>query len=213
MNDDKTVWLGMATLLVVWLAPLIAAAFIFRRKGYSPHWTWFGIVPFVGLIVLVIAIFLGPRAKSVEMSSQAVEPQGSIAATNAYRKGMKELGRGLIVLDVVQSLIMAIPSLPAADRSVLAILAAMDIILGVFAVRLHIWVNYVVGILALAFVIITSVRMALASQIPRDKRDMESSFICFSLIIPAALLYYAVNNLQKYKRVQASLRHQPQEQL
>ncbi|GIW93946.1 MAG: hypothetical protein KatS3mg110_1987 [Pirellulaceae bacterium] len=61
MSVDLQTVFGITVLVAIWLGPILLAAWIFSRKGYSPHWTWFGVVPLVGMVVLCTALLLPYR--------------------------------------------------------------------------------------------------------------------------------------------------------
>jgi hypothetical protein len=119
MNKNIADIVIAAILIAVWLLPLLIGARVFRRKGYSPTWMWIGtllcvvcavfyallvhelkwlgILPFVGLIALSVALILRPRPKALEAFS-ADKPAQAAAAYGRYQTGMRQLGNGLIVL-------------------------------------------------------------------------------------------------------------------
>ncbi len=50
-----------ASFLVGWVAPIVLGVIMFQRKGYSPHWMWFGVHPLTGWIAALIAVFIQQR--------------------------------------------------------------------------------------------------------------------------------------------------------
>jgi hypothetical protein len=71
-GEPGELFIGIAAAVALWLAPPLLGAWTFRRKGYSPHWTWFGILPLVGLVVLCVALILPswmPRAHAPVITS------------------------------------------------------------------------------------------------------------------------------------------------
>jgi hypothetical protein len=60
-GDSAKMLIAIAVSVAIWLAPLFLGAWALRSKGYSSHWTWFGILPLVGLVVLCVALLLPSR--------------------------------------------------------------------------------------------------------------------------------------------------------
>jgi hypothetical protein len=52
-----------AVIIGGWIAPIVLGVIMFQRKGYSPHWMWFGIHPFTGWIAALVAVVLRKRAQ------------------------------------------------------------------------------------------------------------------------------------------------------
>jgi hypothetical protein len=204
LNRLLGILIPLVFLVVFWLVPILLGASILKRKGYSLRWVLFGILPIVAWLVLLVAVLLAVRpettgASSIQKGEQGWQ-EGDLAslAFAQYEKGMKELGNGLIVLGVFQAIVGAVP-LTANPSIMLGLvignMVALNIFLGVFARKLHAWVNYVVAFLAcvlLAFNLIN-----LFSEQPNSGSGIAD---CVSYIIPAALLYYSVNNIQKLIR-------------
>jgi hypothetical protein len=74
MGQYAAIFFAILISLVLWLAPIFLAAWMFKRKGYSPHWTWFGIVPLVGLIVLCICLLLPDKRSKFDALGPASQP-------------------------------------------------------------------------------------------------------------------------------------------
>jgi uncharacterized membrane protein YhaH (DUF805 family) len=202
MNENHSEVLGLAFLAVIWLGPILYAAWIFKKKGRSPHWTWFGLVPIVGLIVLLVALLLNPKQEAVRPDSSLM-PVASMDPHARYRKRMRELGNGLIALAVFEAigavLIINDPRSVFSLRLVFGLLPVAILTLGILARRLHAWVNYVVAVLGCLGLVLTVMQMG--TPPPPDQTRIPSAPFgsCFGLIIAAALLYYAINNLQKLR--------------
>jgi hypothetical protein len=132
-------------------------------------------------------------------------PQGEMALAQ-YKKGMKDLGNGLIALGVFQTLVTVI-TLALRPRAwslfviIGGMLAATDIGLGILARMMHAWVNYVVATLALLLLTMNLAFMGSNPNVPNPGSNLGS---CFAIVILAALLYYSINNLQKLRRAKAA---------
>ncbi|MFC1597358.1 hypothetical protein ACFL5Q_05390 [Planctomycetota bacterium] len=77
MSETTAGLLVLGIGIVIWLAPIPVAAWMFRRKGYSPHWAWFGILPLAcvaGGLVLCVAILLPGRTPETRASVTARQP-------------------------------------------------------------------------------------------------------------------------------------------
>jgi hypothetical protein len=204
--------------VVFWLVPILLGAWMLQRKGYSPRWMLFGILPIVGWLVLLVAVLLAVRPETPEVSSileggqnwqedepvsqegeQAMQVREQVSVAFAqYEKGMKELGNGLIVLGVMQALVGAgfMAFSPSIILGLVIVnLAFLNIYLGVFARKLHAWVNYVVAVLACLLLALN-----LINQLSEQSKPGSSLACCGGFVIPAALLYYSVNNIQKLIR-------------
>jgi hypothetical protein len=44
-----------------YIAPIMIGVTLFQRKGYSPHWMWFGIHPIGGWVAALVAVCLQKR--------------------------------------------------------------------------------------------------------------------------------------------------------
>jgi hypothetical protein len=213
------VFIPLVVLVVFWLVPILLGAWMLQRKGYSPRWMLFGILPIVGWLVLLVAVLLAVRPETPEASSileggqnwqedepvsqegeQAMQVREQVSVAFAqYEKGMKELGNGLIVLGVLQALVGAglMAFSPAIILGLVIVnITALNIYLGVFARKLHAWVNYVVAVLAC--VLLAHHLINLFSEEPNP--GFFYLVCCVRFVIPAALLYYSVNNIQKLSR-------------
>jgi hypothetical protein len=75
-------------LAVFWLAPPLAAAWLFKRKGYSANWAWSAVVPIVGLVVVCIPLLLAdrtaPAPDSAPASATATQPRAANSVTPAF---------------------------------------------------------------------------------------------------------------------------------
>ncbi len=53
--------LSLAIIAVAWVIPITVGIRNFRRKGYSPHWMWFGIHPLFGYIAMIVSLSIAPQ--------------------------------------------------------------------------------------------------------------------------------------------------------
>jgi hypothetical protein len=202
MNDHTNALLGLAIFGVIWAGAIVGAAWLFWKKGYSPHYAWFAIVPVVGLIVLAVALLVPVRHAKTGILTAAASPSDPSPLRARYEKGMRELGNGLIGLGVLTGFAAVLVFTGKQDRDpetavILATFAAAYIVLGWFARRLHAWVNYVVVVLACFDLGASLLTMAKIGQNPQTGLPGSSLGVCLGLIIAAALFYYSINNLQK----------------
>jgi hypothetical protein len=207
MSENLEALLGFAIFAVIWLAPIPLGAWMLKRKRYSPHWAWCGILPFAGLVVILVAICLSTRTEKLPAASTQQAEDASQAHAQ-YQKGMRELGNGLIAFGMFQALVTAIV-LAVDPVIVLGLIigttAALNIVLGLFARRLHAWVNYVVAVLACVILALNLVNLSIIGQEPDQPNPGSPLGVCFGFIIAAALLYYSVNNMQKLRRAKAAV--------
>jgi hypothetical protein len=75
MGQYVAIFFAILINLVLWLGPIPLGAWMFKRKGYSPHWAWFGILPLVGLIVLCIGLLLPDRRPKCAAVTAASPPR------------------------------------------------------------------------------------------------------------------------------------------
>jgi len=206
MNDDRGALIGLGILAIIWIAPIPVGMWIFRRKGYSHHWAWFGILPFVGLVVLLVACLLAPRLKPA--GTQGGESAERVAAAWAqYRKGMKELGNGLILLAILQAIAAVLLLVAGAERvlvSIVGIMAVINAISGVFARLLHGWVNYVVALLGGVLIALNFLNLSAIGGNPDHAPPGSQLGGCFGFVIAAAFFYYSIKNLHSLSIAKSS---------
>lgn len=53
--------LGVLIVFGLWALIIISGVRIAKKKNRSPHWMWFGIHPFAGLIMLIVLACLKPK--------------------------------------------------------------------------------------------------------------------------------------------------------
>lgn len=60
---DTLAAIGIIVLMVglLWVLPITVGILSYRRKGYSPHWMWFGIHPLGGYVAMIVALCLTAR--------------------------------------------------------------------------------------------------------------------------------------------------------
>jgi hypothetical protein len=137
------------------------------------------------------------------VASPASSDESSIEkAWNLYRKGMKDLGRSLIVLGVLQFLLLALISAVRFDPIMIVALGTMILIhcgLGFFAVAMHYWVNPVIAVWST--LLLVSNYLALGGEQPQKPRTNMGP--CFAFLIAGAMLYCALKNRRLYREASA----------
>jgi hypothetical protein len=117
---------------------------------------------------------------------------------------MKHLGNGLMALGLLQALLTVGLPLTAEARIGTGILATLNFGLGILARTLRVWVNYLIAILAWLWVALIFVNMSLTgSNSDRSHPGSELSAI-LGIVVCTALLYYSVNNVQRFRRARAT---------
>lgn len=115
-----------------------------------------------------------------------------------YKKGMKDLGRSLILLGCLQA-VLGLLVAPTGDVILLAVvvaLGALNITLGIFAILLHSWSNYVValeGALALA---LNLAAIALVQPSGKGDTGLSGTGTCLGFVIAVGLIYMSVQNIR-----------------
>jgi hypothetical protein len=150
-------------------------------------------------LVLLIVILWITGWKSRALSSELARVQ--------YRKGMKDLGNGLITLGILWA-ICGVAILAAESTlvlgSIFGLAAVIVAVLGILARRLHAWVNYVVAVLACLQLAMGFLAMGLKqSGTDSAKPGSELGFF-LGFVIMTALLYYSINNIRKRSRARAT---------
>jgi hypothetical protein len=135
-------------------------------------------------------------------------------ARKKYRKGMKDLGRGLIALSILQILIALLffamvgkdPILVAVMATLLGVLAVVNILLGIFALQIQVWVNYAVIVWASLLLLLNFLGYILQGMQAAEGRGTGGGNAggCCGIVILVALIYYSVRNLQEYGRMKAA---------
>jgi hypothetical protein len=204
MSRNSDALFALVPIVALSIISIALGALLLKRKGYSPHWAWFGAIPIAGLLVIVVAIFVPWRLGSSGGSRSRVA-DGGLTPEAAYHKRMRETGFGLFALGGIQALLAAAtmiagsPPLSLLIGSLVGSLAAVFITLGIFAYRRHSWVNWVVLLIALTAAVANLAVVGAASQ-----EGSATSFLpCFALIIPALLLHGSVRNIQSHRRAKA----------
>lgn len=128
------------------------------------------------------------------MTDPAPSSPGEVARKK-YRKGMKDLGRSLLVLAALQAVLGG--ALFALTREpivlgLLAILAGAHVVMGGLLLLGHGWVNYLVAVWGC--LLVGSVLLQIASPAPEGRRPTTIG-PCIGLVIAVALVYYSIQNL------------------
>jgi hypothetical protein len=139
------------------------------------------------------------------MSCSDLEPESSAQqAVKRYRKGMKDLGRSLILLAVLQLLVLALVfGLHRENTVLLALLgglAGIHVLFGILAIQMQVWVNYLVIVWGALILVLNVAALGMVQDSQRGGPNC-GQFI--GMLIAGALIYYANKNLQEYKRVKA----------
>lgn len=50
-------------IVLLWVLPVVLGVQVAERKGYSPHWMWFGIHPVAGWVAFIVLSCLPPRIR------------------------------------------------------------------------------------------------------------------------------------------------------
>jgi hypothetical protein len=122
------------------------------------------------------------------------------AAVAKYRKGMKDLGRGLIALAFLQLFAGAIAFAAVRESVIPVVIVAFGVlhaVLGVLALRLHGWVNYAVAMWATLLLFLNLIALGTQTQ-----QANPLGWIAF--LIPGALLYYSIKNLSAWGNAKAA---------
>jgi len=128
-------------------------------------------------------------------------------ARSQYDKGMNDLGRSLVALALLQTLVGIIALLVAAQAGlavvilavVVLVMGGVNYVLGKFALAGHMWVNCVVAVLSALLLCLQIVGLGL--QGAQEQSGNVGS--CIGFLIAAILLYYSVNNLRLYMKMNA----------
>lgn len=126
-------------------------------------------------------------------------PRRETGAWRAYHSGMSSLGRGLIVLAVLQLGIGAVVLAGRADEVLLAILAVLGgvhLLAGILLLRRQHWVNHFVAVWGSLLVCANLVVIGRQGQGGGPANP--GQFL--GLLIAGALVYYAVQNMKLYNR-------------
>jgi len=202
MDENQQAVLGLTCMAIVWLGPIPLAAWTLKRKGHAPQWAWLGLLPIVGLIVLLVALLLADKPASTSTSS---ETPGAPRARAQYEKGMRDLGNGLIALGalwMLGSAMVLLTDVPRVFGLSLGIMAVLIIACGILARRLHAWVNYVNAVFACLLLAGNLHTISIHGKGPEPPPGSQTGS-CLGFVIAAALLYYSVNNIQKLRRAKA----------
>lgn len=148
------------------------------------------------------------------MSFESFEPMESIErgaanprakrALEDYHNGMRNLGRSLLALSILQIVIGSVLLAVAMDPLILAIVGVMavaHIAMGVLILLGHAWVNYLVVGWAVLILAANLVGLGLQADQPQGASSPGG---CIGMLIAAALFYYSVRNLQTLSKVRAA---------
>lgn len=140
---------------------------------------------------------------STELPGDGSDSEGQ-AAAEKYKKGMKGLGQGLVLLGCIQ-LLIGIFSLLAGGKAgiVICLLGLIFTNLGVGALLRKAWVNVAVIITSSALVLMNCVMMGLSDGNSTSKKTgSPGSALGFFLAI--AIIYFAAQNLSARKKAIAA---------
>lgn len=125
------------------------------------------------------------------------------SALKKYRKGMKELGRSLLVLAGIQAICGGAYFSLTLDPLffiILAIMSMTQILMGVLLLRRHAWVNYFVAIWG-AFLLVGTFVSIGTPPMRREYQIMLGP--CVGMFIAASLVYYSTQNILARRRLRA----------
>jgi hypothetical protein len=131
-------------------------------------------------------------------------PTSSAAGERAlalYKKGMKDLGRSLLLLCALQVLGAILIVLSVFDPVALAIvgiLAAIELGLGICVLQMQSWANYAVAVVG--GLILAANLYAMGA---RNQGGITSVTTCLGIVIGAGLIYLSINNLKALRRARS----------
>ena len=64
---------GLLLFVLFWVVPVYFGIRNLRRKGYSPHWMWFGIHPVFGYIALLVSALISARKQCGKCGAYVAE--------------------------------------------------------------------------------------------------------------------------------------------
>lgn len=138
------------------------------------------------------------------MSTGDAPPESSYdKALAEYQSGMTNLGRSLFAVAALLVLggVVLVSAHP--DPILVGIMSGMtvlQILLGVFAVKHEVWVNYVVMLLYTAILVLNLWSLG---QTPEQGKQTSNPGSCIGLLICCAFIYYTRNNLMAYSKVKS----------
>jgi hypothetical protein len=53
----------LGAVILLWGLPIVLGVQVAERKGYSPHWMWFGLHPVGGWVAFIVLSCLPPRIR------------------------------------------------------------------------------------------------------------------------------------------------------
>lgn len=128
------------------------------------------------------------------------------ATLKKYRKGMKDLGKGLIVLAIFQLVfggaVILAPKFEPVILFILGGMGAVNLIMGLLLLRNLGWANYLVAVWSSFLLAINFLKMGIQTEQQQKSVSNPGSYLGF--LIAGALLYYSVNNLQYLRKVRRS---------
>lgn len=129
------------------------------------------------------------------------------AALKKYRKGMNDLGRGLIALAVLQLIVgggVGVAILVTRFEPLLLVIVGgmgtVHLLMGLLILRNHGWANYLVAVWSALLLV---ANFAVMSMQGRAGERGSNPGGCIGLLIAVALFYYSVKNLWRLRKVRA----------
>jgi hypothetical protein len=178
----------------------VTAAWLFRRKGDSPHWAWFALFPLFGWLVLLVAVVLGKRSRTGVDSSGQQTAAVPIGPAERYQRGMRDLGSGLIAMTIWQCLMVGVAlGVEGPVPWIMWLFGALvlpHLVLGLLAIKRQAWVNYAVMVWGALIVVVDLMGIAKLGQTERAASLGASLGVCFGFLWAGALLLKAINNIQ-----------------
>jgi hypothetical protein len=125
-------------------------------------------------------------------------------ALQKYRKGMWDLGWGLVVLAAFQIVGCALSLALTWEIWILILLGGMatiDLVLGLLILRKQAWANYIVVVWSASILATSLASMAMQADPQRASFTPGS---CLGLLLAGVLLYAALKNIWSLRRVRAA---------
>jgi hypothetical protein len=132
------------------------------------------------------------RPESIPWALAADSPRVDVMAP--YRKGMKDLGRGLIALALFQIVIGGLILAALGEVLGLVIVGGLGLwhfALGIIAIKQHAWVNYVIAAWG---VVILGLNMV-ALTVPASTPGSGTPGIYIGFLVAVSLLYHSIKNI------------------
>jgi|688.fasta_scaffold163292_2 hypothetical protein len=200
MNPTIEFIARLSVVLCLWGGPLLTAAWLFRRKGYSPHWAWCGLIPPLGWLVLLVAVVLRKRSRTVGDAPGQQTAAVPIGPAERYQRGMRDLGSGLIAMAIWQCLMIGVAlGVEGPVPWIMWLFGALvlpHLVLGLLAIKRQAWVNYAVVVWGGLIVVVDLMGIAKLGQTGRAASLGASLGGCFGFLWAGALLLKSINNIQ-----------------